>query len=137
MPIDICVSNDEFVAVADIMKSVSITRYTPGPRPCERGTLTEVARHFHTGWSTAVAPVDDETWLLADAEGNLTVLRRNANGVTADDRRRLETTSEMRLGEMVNKIRAAHVPATPAAVVLPRAFMGTVRTFHTPQEPAS
>ena len=59
-------------------------------------------------------------------EGNLMVLRQNVNGVTADDRRRLEVTSEMQLGEMVNRIRRINVPTSGNATVVPRAFMGTV-----------
>ena len=37
-------------------------------------------------------------------EGNILILRRNINGVTPDDRKRLEVVGEMRLGEVVNKI---------------------------------
>ena len=127
MPIDICVTNDTTIAIADVMRSVSIVQYQPGVAG-EHGRLDEVARHFHVAWSSAVAPVSDDSWLLADAESNLAVLRRNAHGVTADDQRRLETTSEIRLGELVNRIRPISVPASPAAVVLPRAFMATVPT---------
>ena len=126
MPIDISVTTPDTVAVADVMKSISIVRYKPGATPGARGSLTEIARHFQTAWTTAVAPVDEATWLLADADGNLTMLRRNEHGVTAEDRRRLETISEMRLGEMVNRIRPVTVPAGRASVVVPRAFLATV-----------
>jgi DNA damage-binding protein 1 len=51
---------------------------------------------------------------------------RNPEGVTNDDKKRLQTTSEILLGEMVNRIRRIDVVAQPDAVVLPRAFMGTV-----------
>lgn len=57
------------------------------------------------------------------------VLQQNVGGVTSDDRRRLEVTSELMLGEMVNRIRSFEVGETdnrtPAPVV-PKAFMGTV-----------
>lgn len=110
------------------MKSVSITSYTPGALGLD-DTLTETARHYQTAWGTAVAHVGEDTWLEADAEGNLMVLHQNTGGVTSDDRRRLEVTSEMRLGEMVNRIRSFEVSEmdsrTPAPVI-PKAFMGTV-----------
>jgi DNA damage-binding protein 1 len=125
MPISLAVTGN-LIAVADIMKSVSVVRYTPS----EGGTpssLTEVARHFLTAWATAVAHVAEDTYLESDAEGNLMVLRQNVEGVTADDRRRLECVAECRLGEMVNRIVRLDVSETGRGdeTVLPRAFMAT------------
>ena len=109
------------------MKSVSILTYAPGVGGNDP-TLTETARHFQTAWGTAVAHVGEDTWLEADAQGNLMVLRQDVVGVTADDRRRLEVTSELRLGEMVNRIRsfAVEADAKNPAPVTPKAFMATV-----------
>ena len=123
-PIDIAITGNR-IAVADLMKSVSIVEYKQGSTG-EPDTLTELARHFQTGWATAVALVDDDTFLESDAEGNLMVLHQNVNGVTEDDRRRLEVTSEILLGEMVNRIRRINVPVTQSATVVPRAFLATV-----------
>ena len=106
------------------MKSVSIVEFKRGTAG-EPDTLTEVARHFQTAWSTAIANVDNDTYLESDAEGNLMVLCQNTGGITADDRRRLEVTSEIRLGEMVNRIRRINVPMSTDATVVPRAFMAT------------
>lgn len=123
-PTDIAVSGD-IIAVADLMKSVSLVKYTPST-PSSRGTLVEIARHYQTVWSTCVAPVDKNTWLEGDAEGNLILLSRNINGVTAEDKRRMVVTGEFQLGEMVNKIRPVEVQTSPDAIVRPRAFMATV-----------
>jgi DNA damage-binding protein 1 len=123
-PIDITV-NGSTIAIADLMKSLVVVEYTKG----ETGLpdkLIEVARHFQITWATAVAEVDTNTYLESDAEGNLMVLMRDPNGVTEDDRRRLNVSSEMLLGEMVNKIRRIDVLTAPDAVVVPRAFIGTV-----------
>lgn len=123
-PIDVAVTGN-LIAVADIMKSVSIIEFKRGTTG-EPDSLVEVARHFQIAWGTAVAPIDNETFLESDAEGNLMVLHRNINGVTADDRRRLEVTSEMLLGEMVNRIRGINVPTSQNATVTPKAFLATV-----------
>lgn len=123
-PVDLSVTGN-VIAVADLMKSVSLVEYTRG----ENGmpdSLNEVARHFRVSWATAVANVGEDTYLQSDAEGNLIVLHRNINGVTNDDKRKLEVVSEMRLGEMVNRIRRINVPLTPGAAVIPRAFLATV-----------
>ena len=107
------------------MKSVSLLQYTKGSTGLP-DTLEEKARHFETLWGTAVANVGENTYLASDAEGNLLVLQHEINGFSPEDRRRLRVTSEMLLGEMVNRIRRIDVQPTPAAVVVPRAFLATV-----------
>lgn len=122
-PVDVTVVGN-LIAVADLMKSLCLVKYTPG-NAGEPGKLTEVGRHYQTVWSTAVTCVGDETFLQSDAEGNLIVLSRN-NGVTAQDRHRLLPTSEIALGEMVNRIRPINIPQLASVTVTPRAFMATV-----------
>jgi DNA damage-binding protein 1 len=123
-PIDITVTGS-IIAVTDLMKSLSLIEYKPGAGGIP-GTLTEVARHFDTLWGTSVANVADNTYLQSDAEGNLVVLQHEINGFNASDRRRLRVTSEMLLGEMVNRIRRIDVVPTAGAIVIPRAFLATV-----------
>ncbi|KAH6632320.1 mono-functional DNA-alkylating methyl methanesulfonate N-term-domain-containing protein [Chaetomium tenue] len=128
------------IAVADLMKSISLVEYVPagsssggsnGGGSGEGGSddgprLVEHARHFSSVWATAVGSVEEGSWLEADAQGNLMVLRRNVEGVTAEDKRRMEVTSEINLGEMVNRIRTIDVETTPGAMIVPKAFLGTV-----------
>ena len=123
-PVDLAVHGN-IIAVGDLMKSMTLVEYTAaaGGQPAR---LSEVARHYQATWATAICHVDEDSWLEADAQGNLMVLRRNRAGVTLEDRRRMEVTSEMNLGEMVNRIRKITVEAGPSAVVVPRAFLGTV-----------
>jgi DNA damage-binding protein 1 len=133
-PIDITV-NGSYIAIADLMKSLVIVEYQRG----ETGLpdkLAEVARHYQTTWATAVAEVDTNTYLESDAEGNLAVLVRNPEGVTDDDKRRLQVTSELLLGEMVNRIRRIDVATAADAAVVPRAFMGTVCCSLSPSCPS-
>ena len=104
------------------MKSVSILSYESGS---EEG-LTEIARHYQTSWATAVAHIGEATYLESDAEGNVTLLKRNESGVTEDDRRRLEVISSFRLGQMVNRIRTFEAPMSVNSVIVPAAFLGTV-----------
>ena len=122
--IDLTVTGNT-IAIADLMKSVSVVEFRRGADGLP-DTLTETARHYSTAWGTAVACVDDDSYLESDAEGNLMMLVQDRNGVTEDDQRRLKVTSKMRLGEMVNKIRRITVPVSSDAVVIPRAFLATV-----------
>lgn len=123
-PVDITVTGN-LIAVADLMKSVSIVEYKIGEDGLSH-SLTEVARHFQTVWATSVACIAEDTFLESDAEGNLIVLHRNVNGVTEDARRKLEVTSEISLGEMVNRIRPVDVQHLSNVTVTPKAFLATV-----------
>ncbi|KAI0116904.1 mono-functional DNA-alkylating methyl methanesulfonate N-term-domain-containing protein [Daldinia grandis] len=123
-PIDLAIDGN-IIAVADLMKSMTLVEYIP-PADDQAAKLVEVSRHYQAFWSTAVCHVDQESWLESDAQGNLLVLRRNLAGVTIEDKRRMEVTSEINLGEMVNKMRKVVVDASENAVVVPRAFLGTV-----------
>jgi DNA damage-binding protein 1 len=124
-PMDLAVSGN-LIAVADLMKSISVVEASVSLGSPITDRMKEVARHFQTVWTTAVADIAENSYLVSDAEGNLTVLRRNINGVTPEDQRRLEVTSEMLLGEMVNRIRPVNIPQTSSVVVTPKAFLGTV-----------
>jgi DNA damage-binding protein 1 len=136
-PIDLAVAKTEtehIIAVADLMKSLSLLEYTPGSVGLP-GQLTEVARHQQAFWATAVANVGENLFLETDQDGNILVLRRNPEGVTLTDRKRLEVISEMNLGEMVNKIQTVNVEPTPNAMVAPKAFLATV-CCHAPPPPS-
>ena len=125
---DITVTGNMLV-IADLMKSVSLVEYTPGKDGLP-DTLTEIAHHFQTLWCTAVAHVSDNSYLISDGEGNLVIVRQNKNGVTEEDRKRMEVTAEFKLGEVVNRMQVVNVRSSPEAVVAPRAFLGTVRPDH-------
>lgn len=125
VPIDLAV-HDNLIAVADLMQSMSIIAIQHGENGVD-DKLVEVARHFQATWSTGVVYIDDDSYLESDHDGNLMVLRRNVNGVTLEDRKRMEVTSSMNLGEMVNKIQRINVEPTQGAMVVPKAFLATVR----------
>ena len=123
-PVNLAVEGS-IIGVADVMKSMTTVEFVPG----EDGTppkLVERARHYQSAWSTAVSHIEDNSWLLADAQGNLTVLRSNPDGVTAEDKRRMEVTSEFNLGEMVNHIGKISVATSANAMIIPKAFLATV-----------
>lgn len=124
-PIDLAVEGN-IIAVADLMKSVSLIEFTP-PADGEPAKLKEVGRHYAPAWATSVCHFDANSWLESDAQGNLLILERNEAGFTEDDKRRMRLTSEFRLGEIVNKARKVTVDASANAIVTPQAFIGTVR----------
>lgn len=123
-PIDITVTGNQ-IAVADLIKSVSVLEYRPGAGD-QNDELKEVARHVQVSWSMALAEVNENTYLQADAEGNLILLERDVSGVTEEDRRRLMLRGDMLLGEQVNRIRRIDMATVSDAPVVPRAFFATV-----------
>ncbi|GME24473.1 uv-damaged dna binding protein [Neofusicoccum parvum] len=123
-PIDITVTGNQ-IAIADLIKSVSVLEYRRGAN--EQGDeLKEVARHVQVSWSMALAEVNENTYLQADAEGNLILLERDISGVTEEDRKRLMLRGDMLLGEQVNRIRRIDMATVSDAPVVPRAFFATV-----------
>lgn len=123
-PVDISIEGN-VIAVADLMKSMTLVEFIPSLDD-EPAKLREVARHYHAAWATAVSHVEETTWLEADANGNLMILRPNSQGATEEDRKRMDITGEMNLGEMVNRIRKVSVESSENAIVVPRAFLATV-----------
>ncbi|KAL0260571.1 hypothetical protein SLS55_004260 [Diplodia seriata] len=123
-PIDITITGNQ-IAVADLIKSVSVLEYRPGGGE-QNDELKEVARHVQVSWSTALAEVNENTYLQADAEGNLILLERDVSGVTEEDRKRLLLRGDMLLGEQVNRIRRIDMATVSDAPVVPRAFFATV-----------
>lgn len=129
-PVDIVVEGN-IIAVGDLMKSLSLVEYFPA-QDGQPATLMEIARHYQSAWTTAICHVEEHSWLVADAQGNLFVLRRNPDGPTLEDQRRMEMTSEFNLGEMVNCVRKVAVETSPNAMIIPKAFIGTVSSGFIP-----
>ncbi|KAH8602074.1 mono-functional DNA-alkylating methyl methanesulfonate N-term-domain-containing protein [Bisporella sp. PMI_857] len=122
-PISMDVTGD-IIAVGDMMKSLSLVQFIPGKDGLP-DKLEEVARHMQALWSTAVVNIEPDTYLESDHHGNLVVLHRNREGITIEDRKRLEVTSTLNLGEMTNKIVPLNIAAAPNAIVIPQAFIAT------------
>ena len=102
------------IAVADLMKSLSIVEvHAPSSSNVLWG-LKEVSRHFATVWSSATAVTGENEWVVADMEGNLAIMKRDPEGITADDKKKLQVTGEFRLGEVVNKIIPIFPPGSSA-----------------------
>jgi DNA damage-binding protein 1 len=125
-PVDIDVHGN-VIAVADLMKSVSLVEFTPPSADGQKGKLVETDRHFQSCWTTAVRHIGDKTWLETEADGHLLVLRQRESGISDYARLQMELTSEFNLGEQVNSVRTLDVSPSEGCIVTPRAFLATVR----------
>lgn len=99
----------DFILVGDMMKSLSLLRYRP-----EAGMLEEVAADPGQAWMTAIAMLDDGTFLGADADLNLFSAARNLSAGASDDARsRLDIAGTFHLGDMVNRFRPGSLVLLP------------------------
>ncbi|KAH7189364.1 mono-functional DNA-alkylating methyl methanesulfonate N-term-domain-containing protein [Fusarium flagelliforme] len=124
IPIDLDVSGN-MIGVGDLMQSLSLIEFVPA-QDGNKAKLEERARHYESIWTTAVCHIEGERWLEADSQGNLVVLQQNVDAPTEQDRSRLQITSEIGIGEQINRIRKLNVPAADNSIVHPRAFLATV-----------
>lgn len=90
----------DFVLVGDLMKSMQLLLYKP-----EECTFEVRARDYNPSWMSAVTILDDETYLGAENNYNLFVVRKNSDAATDEERSRLEVVGQFHLGEYVNRFR--------------------------------
>ncbi|QPG94679.1 hypothetical protein C2857_006712 [Epichloe festucae Fl1] len=123
-PVDLDISGNT-IGVVDLMQSLSLLEFIPS-QDGSRARLEEKARHNQPGWATSVCHLDGERWMETDGQGNIMVLERNKDAPTEYDRSKLSVTSEMNIGEQINRIRKLHVASSENAIVSPRAFLGSI-----------
>lgn len=120
--LDVCGNS---IGVADLTQSLALLEYVPAEGG-KAARLVEKARHFQFVWATATSSLSPSMWLEADAQGNVLVLETNPDAPTEHDVKQMRVTSEIHLGEQVNQIRKLEV-SDEKTIVVPRAFLGTVR----------
>ncbi|KAK2605824.1 hypothetical protein QQS21_003778 [Conoideocrella luteorostrata] len=123
-PVDLDISGN-MIGVVDLMQSLTLVEFIPS-QDGSRAQLEERARHYQQVWATSVCHLEEERWLATDAQGNILVLNRNGEAPTEQDRSRLEVTSEMNIGEQINRIRKLHIAHNENAIVSPKAFLASI-----------
>ncbi|KAL7819855.1 mono-functional DNA-alkylating methyl methanesulfonate N-term domain-containing protein [Trichoderma gracile] len=123
-PVDLDVTGN-IIGVGDLMQSLTLIEFTP-PQDGKKAKLEEKARHYQQAWTTSVCALDETRWLEADAQGNVIVLRQRQEAPTEQDRSQLEIISELNIGEQINRIRKLQVAPGENAVVVPKAFLGSI-----------
>eukprot|EP00891_Asterochloris_glomerata_P001303 jgi/Astpho2/1303/fgenesh1_pm.00024_%23_4_t len=114
----------DFITVGDVMKSIYLLLYN-----ASEGVLELRAQDYASNWMSAVAILDDDTYLGAENGYNLFTVRKNSAAASDDDRRRLEEVGCFGLGEFVNRFRhgslVMKVPDSEAAKIQTLLF-GTI-----------
>ncbi len=88
----------QFAIVGDLVRSISLIQYYP-----EHKYIEEVARDFHSKYTTAIEMLTPTIYLGAESWNNIYTLKYNANAEEEEIKCRLDTIGEFHLGEMVNK----------------------------------
>ncbi|KAK1241340.1 hypothetical protein MKX08_001314 [Trichoderma sp. CBMAI-0020] len=123
-PVDLDVSGN-MIGIGDLMQSLTLVKFTP-PQDGKKAKLEEKARHYQQAWTTSISALDDSRWLEADAQGNIIVLRQNLEAPTEQDQSQLQVISELNIGEQINRIRKLQVAPGENAIVVPKAFLGSI-----------
>ncbi|KAI9344372.1 CPSF A subunit region-domain-containing protein [Obelidium mucronatum] len=111
---------DDFIAVADIMKSVTLLEFKR-PSVSEAmdhdsgdansaensgtGVLTEVARDYLPSWTSGVHAISQDLVVVGELENNLYTLRRQKEVQLEEEKKRLELAGVYHLGDLVSQIR--------------------------------
>eukprot|EP00049_Salpingoeca_infusionum_P011171 m.192501 g.192501 ORF g.192501 m.192501 type:complete len:1091 (+) comp14856_c0_seq1:34-3306(+) len=106
-------TRDNVVLVGDLMRSVTLLSYTDTPVP----KFTVLGQNETFLWTQACALVDTDTAIVADNAYNLSVVKRNLDAPTPEERKTLQTVAQFHLGEIVNDIKPGVLgtPTTPDA----------------------
>eukprot|EP00002_Diphylleia_rotans_P040562 TRINITY_DN9649_c0_g1_i1.p1 TRINITY_DN9649_c0_g1~~TRINITY_DN9649_c0_g1_i1.p1 ORF type:complete len:1095 (+),score=207.57 TRINITY_DN9649_c0_g1_i1:90-3374(+) len=111
-----------FVLVGDLIRSASLFAYKP-----QEKTLEMIAEDKQSRWSSAVAILDDDTFLISDSFFNLMTLQRNAEATNDDERSRLNVVGQYHIGGMINRIRPGSLSLRlPEEQQYPTMLFGTV-----------
>eukprot|EP00168_Porphyra_purpurea_P011882 TRINITY_DN3064_c0_g1_i3.p1 TRINITY_DN3064_c0_g1~~TRINITY_DN3064_c0_g1_i3.p1 ORF type:complete len:969 (-),score=249.57 TRINITY_DN3064_c0_g1_i3:635-3541(-) len=92
----------DFVIVGDMIKSVSVLRFSSGSDGSKR--LEEVARDYGCHWMTAVAALDDEVYMGGENGFNLITLRRRSGAVNEEERAQLDLVGTFHTGDFINRL---------------------------------
>ncbi|GJW54584.1 DNA damage-binding protein 1 [Tanacetum coccineum] len=95
----------------------------------EEGAIEERDRDYNANWMPAVEILDDDIYLGAENNFNLFTVRKNSEGVTDEERGRLEVVGEYHLGEFVNRfLHSSLMMRLPDSDVgqIPTIIFGTV-----------
>lgn len=103
------VTRGEFIAVADLVKSVSLLRYVPAADDKSTPSFVTVGRDYTSRWMTSLELLEDDVVVGTEAEGNLHVLKRNTGMMTDEERKKFEAIAEWGLGDVVNRIRKGSI----------------------------
>jgi len=100
--IDIAV-RDDFILVADLMKSVNLVLYSPqenGP-----STFKVIGRDPNGYWMTSAQMFDDDYFVGSENNGHIITWRKNSGAVLPEDRDRLDVCGRINVADNVNRIR--------------------------------
>ena len=99
----------DFLLVGDLMNSVKLLHYDATER-----RLDELAAEGSCQWMTALAVVDDATFIGAEHQYNIFSAERKFLGAPEDAQSYLEIVGEFHLGDMVNRFVPGSLVMLPA-----------------------
>lgn len=90
----------DFILVGDLMRSITLLQYKQ-----LEGSFEEIARDYEPNWMTAIAILDDDTFLGAENNNNLFVCQKDSAATTDEERQQMPEVALFHLGDLVNVFR--------------------------------
>lgn len=101
-------SQDNYIIVGDLMKSISLLRY----RTID-GFIEEIARDLNSNWMTAIDMLTSDIYIGAEADFNIFTVRHKTDALSDEDRIFLESQGSFHVGEFINCFRKGSLVMVP------------------------
>ncbi|QSL66714.1 hypothetical protein MERGE_001098 [Pneumocystis wakefieldiae] len=111
------------IIIGDLMKSVSLLALVDMEN---RIKLKEIARDYNPLWMTCVAILDENLYIGAEAEGNLSLFLKDSNTSIEEKIDKLQVISEIKWGELINQIKPGTILSSENPIIIPKATFVTV-----------
>ncbi|KAG4304033.1 hypothetical protein PORY_002556, partial [Pneumocystis oryctolagi] len=112
-----------YVIIGDLMKSVSLLTLIDTQ---DGFKLKEIAKDCNPLWMTCVAILDDNLYVGAEAEGNLSLFLKDFNTTIDEEKNELKVISEIKWGELINQIKPGTILYSENPIIIPKATFVTV-----------
>ncbi|KAJ3197035.1 DNA damage-binding protein 1a [Irineochytrium annulatum] len=71
----------------------------------DKGSLEELSRDYIPAWTTALEFIDEDNYVVGEHNFNLYSLRKQSDGASDSEKRRLEITGQYHLGDVLSELQ--------------------------------
>jgi len=93
---------DNFILIADVMKSVSLVMYT---QLDDCSAFKSIGKNNDAYWMTAASMFDDDYFIGAEENGHIISFRKNSGALLEEERDRLDVSGRFNVNDNINRIR--------------------------------
>eukprot|EP00172_Hildenbrandia_rubra_P004476 Plantae.Rhodophyta-Hildenbrandia_rubra.ctg9125.p1 GENE.Plantae.Rhodophyta-Hildenbrandia_rubra.ctg9125~~Plantae.Rhodophyta-Hildenbrandia_rubra.ctg9125.p1 ORF type:complete len:1076 (-),score=193.32 Plantae.Rhodophyta-Hildenbrandia_rubra.ctg9125:697-3924(-) len=99
----------DFILIGDLLRCIYLLKYNVDSNG---EAFVELARDYHTVWTTATEIMDDDDFVVAENWMNLMTYRRDSYSTVESERSQLKRVGQFHLGGIVNRMRRGTLATT-------------------------